>query len=410
MVILTSVVVWLGLFAHGSLAAGSLSLSERIANIAESIDTNLDYLIQAPIKAGELVEFAAGALAHAPLTTPILSPNPAGAGFKSTTQQLIWAVYEITGLDSYVAYDSSGVFLYVAYDPEKLKPAYGYRSADPAICNATTSSLPSDTKYTPITNCRQDFYVDSQGNPTNSFENNAYDPRTTTWYTTAKSTGTDAWSPLFITYFGTPAISYSLPIYSSSKKLVSVIGFDYELSSLEGILQLLNTDDTVSYIMETDSRKLIANSVGEPITHTSTNPAAPSFKQANEANNAQIKLSAAYIVAHGISAPGEYSFNGLDKWKYTFQLMNFVDPTKTLKWTIVVVARSNTMLESNFADATQLINVIAADLTAGTSSLPADQHETKLQYFLVFFFPSYFSDQGRHVPRGFTSILYWTRS
>ena len=343
--------------------ADFLSLTERLSEIASSIDTTLDYILLAPVKAGELVEFAAGLLPKSPLTTPVYSSDSTAALLTSSTQQITWAIYEITGLTNFVGYESNGIFVYATYNSTKRASSYGYRAADPAYCNSTTSTLPGDVKYPALLNCLQEYYVDSDGSPTYSYVGYSYDPRLRPWYISAKSSGKDAWSPVYRYFSGELGVTYTIPLFSPSNVFEGVLGFDYNLTAVSEILaQVTVTEDVVSYVAVASDFGLIATSTGESLSNsTSKYP-----KPATSALNTIIRESSKYLKNSLITADGLYSYTGSDGNTYYIQVAHFIDPTSTLDWMIVVVGLSNSALASNYGDAQLVIDLIAADLTAGS--------------------------------------------
>ena len=105
---------------------------------------------------------------------------------------------------------NSGAYLGYAFSSNTDSTLYySYRPAGNAGC-AATGSLPAINS-----SCMQEFQINADGTPFSTpFAQFSYDPRTRPWYTTAKSTGYSAWSPLYISSFTSVTGSSALNLLS----------------------------------------------------------------------------------------------------------------------------------------------------------------------------------------------------
>jgi len=163
--------------------------------------------------------------------------------------------------------DKTGIFIYSAKNLVKGLDINGFRSKDPASCNATTSVYPGDLKNLKLSiNCYQESYVDSQGKPSFSYSNTNYDPRVRPWYVSAKATGGPVWSPIYLFFTGDLGITYAVPVYDSTKALVGVIGVDYNLRDIEKTMISTLSPGIVQYVIVTNTFDLVATTVGERLS------------------------------------------------------------------------------------------------------------------------------------------------
>ena len=348
-------------------ACGDISMQTRLSSIASSIVNNVDYIMLIPFKSGNLLSFSSGTMQNVPLSKPILSINSSTAASQITSKQTVWAVRQKIGLDAYVGYQKFGLYIYYAWYSDKLAYVYGFRSNDPGHCSATTSKLAIDqVKYSlaersPRDNCLQESYINSNGVATYSFSNDNYDPRARPWYKSSAALGVKSWSPIYLFFSGQIGITYTIPLYNPDKSLAGVIGLDYDLSVLEKALYLMQMAGVFSYIVVSSTWNLVGTSTGETLSLNGVSP-----KAAYVANNTYIRESAIYLKNNQIESAGSYSYIGSDGYKYMVQVAPWSDNTATVTWTIVVVSKQDSPIVSNIANTKQTVDVIAADLTAGT--------------------------------------------
>eukprot|EP01041_Mallomonas_annulata_P009137 gene9137-18930_t len=315
------------------------SLLGRMSRISTAITTNLNYLMLKPVKAGNIIQFTAGALKNAPCNEPVFSlssDDAPSAAKSSSTQQLIWATYKLTGLTNYLGLEKGGAFRYHSFSSSKMCDIYGYRSNDPAYCNETISTLSSDRIYPSMSNCEQELYVDSNGHPLQSFINRQYDPRIRPWYISAKNYAKASWSPVYVFFDDFKlGITYTIPMYdSSSTQLLGVIGLDYHLITIETMLNEIKIPDKIQYIFVSSTSTLIATSTGETVGSAD----GTRMKVITEADNTMIRESGRYIIFNSITTDGFYSYkSATDGRYYILQLTTWRDDTNTIDWKIVVV-------------------------------------------------------------------------
>eukprot|EP01038_Epipyxis_sp_PR26KG_P012715 gene12715-17052_t len=344
-----------------------MELQQSLASISSTISTNISYLIDVPIKMGDLELFLAGGKAQAPIAVTTIASNWYSVGPISPTQQTIWGSFMITGVNSYYAMEFKGNFILEGLDTSRSKICHSYRAPDPANCSATTSTYPGDVPQASKTsNCRQKSYVDEDGYPTYSYLNSNYDPRTRAWYTTCKAYGKPIFSPIYLfATSGVLGVTYTVPYYNSSHSLVGILAFDYNLDSIELVLQAVTEPNIVEYIIVSSTFQLIATSVGEQKSNT----AGTVTKTATTASNSVIRESSNYINSTNIATkPGFYTYNGSDGTVFLFQLSIYTDPTTTIQWSIIVVANP-TYAATDFPTNPQVISTsIGADLSSITNN------------------------------------------
>ncbi len=110
----------------------------------------------------------------------------------------------------------------------------------------------------------QIYRLDSLGNRTELIKSAAYDPRTQTWYTTAKQSKKASWSPLYV--LSAPpvlGITPAIPIYSKTGNLRGVMAVDLSLSQISDFLKSIKISKSGQVFAIERSGEIVASSTDE---------------------------------------------------------------------------------------------------------------------------------------------------
>jgi hypothetical protein len=172
------------------------SIENTFNIISLSVINSIGYLLDVPVNMGNLNIFLAGKKINAPLSNPIITTDSAQmAASGSVTQESLWGSVAVENVVSMIGFDDTGATQ--LFESDLMQ----YRESDPAACEATTSTTPSEStgaehEDARTTNCLTNWHIDSTGIKTVSFVNQDYDPRVRPWYMEAKAAGAPVISSL----------------------------------------------------------------------------------------------------------------------------------------------------------------------------------------------------------------------
>ena len=259
----------------------------------------------------------------------------------------------------------SGLFLYSGFNATKKAVTQIFRTADPAACGPTTSTLPTDVPISAgiAQSCAQSSYVNANGVATASFVNFLYDARSQAWYKAAKTTGQARFNPVSLSISGTYVVPYSTPLLNSSGSFAGVYGVDISLDDIEASVNAVKSANTVSYVTVASTNQLLSTSVGEAKTALSGGNVV--LRTAAQSSNFIIRESAAFLLNKGITSDGFYTYTGSDGNSYVLQLKSFTDPsTQTATWNIVVVSLVTTTPIAASTSLSNTLTSLSQDLSA----------------------------------------------